>query len=55
MPESRHPADRPDRQRACYWCLYRGRTLPVDVDGMVMHDAVPHPMSATFDEEDRPQ
>lgn len=37
-----------------YWCLFCGKALPV-VDGVVVHDAVPHPADADFDEEERPQ
>ena len=36
---------------ACLWC---GRELPVD-GGVVVHDEVPHPEDATFDEDDHPQ
>jgi len=43
-----------------YWCIYCGRMLtgePVDEDGDVVfvHDEVPHPVDATYDEEERPQ
>lgn len=37
-----------------YWCVIRQRLLPND-DGVIVHDAVPHPDEMTFDEEDRPQ
>lgn len=36
-----------------YWCVVCGRHLP-DVDGVIVHDDVPHP-DMTFDEEERPQ
>jgi hypothetical protein len=37
-----------------YWCLYCGRELVAD-DGVFVHDDVPHPEYASFDEEGRPQ
>lgn len=37
-----------------YWCVICQRLLPND-DGVIVHDAVPHPDEMTFDEEDRPQ
>jgi hypothetical protein len=37
-----------------YACVYCARSLPAH-DGVVIHDDVPHPETATFDEEDRPQ
>ena len=38
-----------------YWCVVCGRYLPADVDGVIVHDDVPHPEEMTFDEEERPQ
>jgi len=44
-----------------FWCLYCGRMLtaePVDDDGdggVFVHDDVPHPVDATYDEDERPQ
>lgn len=37
-----------------YACLHCGREL-VATDGVFVHDDVPHPEAATFDEEGRPQ
>ena len=37
-----------------YWCVICQRLLPND-DGVIVHDALPHPDEMTFDEEDRPQ
>ncbi len=37
-----------------YWCLYCNRELPSH-DGVVVHDNVPHPAAATYDEQERPQ
>lgn len=37
------------------WCVVCGRHLPADEDGLIVHDAVPHPENMTFDEEERPQ
>jgi hypothetical protein len=33
-----------------YWCVVCGRFLPA-VDGVIVHDNVPHPKDMTFDEE----
>lgn len=41
--------------RACtYACVFCNRILPV-VDGVIVHDDVPHPADCTFDEEEFPQ
>ena len=37
-----------------YWCVVCGRYLPAD-DGLIVHDAVPHPEEMTFDDEENPQ
>lgn len=34
-----------------YWCLWCAKALPV-VDGVVVHEDVPHPADATFDEDE---
>ena len=38
-----------------YWCPVCGKALPVNPDGVVVHDDVPHPPNMDFDEEGRPQ
>ena len=38
-----------------YWCVVCGRYLMADEEGVILHDAVPHPEDMTFDEEERPQ
>jgi len=38
-----------------YWCVVCGRYLTPYVDGVIVHDNVPHPIDMTFDEEERPQ
>ena len=38
-----------------FWCLWCGRYLEADDDGLIVHDDVEHPPNTTFDEEDRPQ
>lgn len=40
--------------RSEYWCIFCRRALPV-VDGVIVHDGVPHDIGITFDEEDNPQ
>jgi hypothetical protein len=37
-----------------YWCLYCNSFLP-EIDGVVIHENVPHPDDCRFDEEDYPQ
>lgn len=37
-----------------YYCVVCGRYIEV-VDGVIVHDDIPHPMSMDFDEEDNPQ
>jgi hypothetical protein len=42
------------KQTEGYWCVVCERFLPKE-DGVVVHDAIPHPEWMTFDEESRPQ
>ena len=44
-----------DNSSGGYWCLFCGRYLAADSDGLIIHDEVPHPCNMTFDEDDRPQ
>lgn len=37
-----------------YYCVVCGRPLPI-VDGVIVHDAIPHPPDMDFAEEGRPQ
>lgn len=37
-----------------YYCVVCQRFLP-EIDGLVVHDDVPHPYEMTFDEEENPQ
>lgn len=37
-----------------YWCVICLRPLPI-VDGVIVHDDVPHPDNFDFNEMDRPQ
>jgi len=37
-----------------YWCVVCGRYLMADEEGVILHDAVPHP-DMTFDDEEMPQ
>lgn len=37
-----------------YWCVVCNKALP-KIDGVIIHDDIPHPESMTFDEEDNPQ
>ena len=37
-----------------YWCIFCRRFLP-RIDGVIVHDEAPHPLMATYDEEDNPQ
>jgi hypothetical protein len=37
-----------------YFCVVCGRFLPL-IDGVIVHDEVPHPPDMAFDDEDRPQ
>ena len=37
-----------------YWCVVCERLLP-RVDGVIVHDEVPHPDDMTFDEQEKPQ
>ena len=37
-----------------YWCVICGKFLQ-SVDGVIIHDDIPHPEDMTFDEEDNPQ
>lgn len=37
-----------------YYCVVCGRALEA-VDGVFVHDEVPHPSDMTFDEENNPQ
>lgn len=38
-----------------YWCVVCGRFLPADEDGLIVHDAIPHPENMNFDDEEIPQ
>ena len=38
-----------------YHCLYCGRYLEVDKDGLIIHDDVEHPADAKYDEDKYPQ
>lgn len=38
-----------------YHCIFCGHALPIDEDGIIVHDDVPHDETATYDEEERPQ
>lgn len=38
-----------------YYCVVCGRFLRADEYGVIVHDAVPHPESMAFDEEEKPQ
>ena len=38
-----------------YWCVVCNRFLSSLEPGLIVHDAVPHPESMTFDEQERPQ
>lgn len=38
-----------------YWRVVCGRYLLADELGVIVHDAVEHPETMTFDEEDAPQ
>ena len=40
--------------RGGYWCVFCMRLLP-RLDGVIVHDDVPHPLTATYDEEENPQ
>jgi len=37
-----------------YHCVVCGRSLPI-IDGVIVHDDVPHPEIMDFAEEERPQ
>ena len=37
-----------------YFCVVCGRELPI-VDGVIVHDDVPHSIGMSFDEEEKPQ
>jgi hypothetical protein len=37
-----------------YYCVVCGRYIEA-VDGLIVHDDIPHPLSMDFDEEDNPQ
>jgi hypothetical protein len=37
-----------------YWCIFCGRAL-AEVDGVIVHDNVPHPVDEAFDEEEKTQ
>ena len=38
-----------------YWCVVFGRFLPADDLGVIVHDAVPHPETMTFDDDQKEQ
>lgn len=38
-----------------YWCIFCRRALPIEKDGVVVHDDVLHPPGLQFDEDEKPQ
>lgn len=38
-----------------YWCVVCGRWLPADETGFIAHDAIPHPTTMLFDDDEHPQ
>lgn len=38
-----------------YWCVVCMRFVPIEEDGVMIHDDVVHPPLMTFDEDKRPQ
>jgi len=42
------------RPRESYFCIFCQKEL-TSFDGVFVHDGIPHPPDATFDEEERPQ
>lgn len=38
-----------------YWCVVCMRYVPVEEDGVMLHDDIPHPPLMTFDEDRFPQ
>jgi hypothetical protein len=38
-----------------YWCVVCGRFLEADDDGVIVHDAVEHPIDMTFNDEENAQ
>ena len=43
-----------DIHSCSYYCVVCGKYIEA-VDGVIVHDAIPHPPDMTFDEEERPQ
>jgi len=37
-----------------YYCVVCGKGLPI-VDGVIVHDEIPHPIGMSFDEEEKTQ
>lgn len=38
-----------------YYCVVCGKLLPINEDGVIVHNDVPHPVDMDFDEEEKPQ
>jgi hypothetical protein len=38
-----------------YYCVVCGRFIEANEDGVIVHDAVPHPPDMDFAEEEKPQ
>jgi hypothetical protein len=38
-----------------YYCVICGKLIEATIDGIFVHDPIPHPENMTFDEEDNPQ
>ena len=43
-----------ETESAGYWCVVCQRLIPRD-EGVFVHDDIEHPLTMTFDEDERPQ
>jgi len=54
MPPFNPPIFRLEPPMPGYFCVVCGHFIPA-VDGVIVHDVVPHPVGIDFNEEARPQ
>lgn len=47
-----HAFGRSDGEQDGVWCVVCGGFLPADEDGVVVHDAIPHPLTMLMYDED---